>query len=346
MTIPATPESLFSIGKPLHRKVASQTYVQLLFEYLAQQGHDPAQVLKEPWPAAEATEADGLSIARWEELLERAECFLEDPLLPLHVGQTIQTKHLGVLGAVLQACDDLGAALPRLERYLRLVVDAFPMERRLGPGWGEIVWKDNGDHTGRRVELLGATVMVQFTRSLVRDPPNPMLVRFANAADDHVRAYEEYFGCPVIFDQQDPGIRFGLQFLSLPLKNPDPQLIALLEQHAERLLEQLPQQEECIEQVRKAISHALREGEPDVELISKRLNCSSRTLQRSLRRAGTSFRDELALVRRELATFYLRDPQLMIVDIALLLGYSEHSAFTRAYKSWTGRTPQEDRHRC
>ena len=81
----------------------------------------------------------------------------------------------------------------------------------------------------------------------------------------------------------------------------------------------------------------------DIETISATLHCSSRTLQRRLIQAGTSFRAELNLVRHELAVLYLRDSRLHIADIALLLGYSEHSAFTRAYREWTGRTPQEER---
>jgi len=68
--------------------------------------------------------------------------------------------------------------------------------------------------------------------------------------------------------------------------------------------------------------------------------CASRTVQRRLSEAGTSFRHELATVRRQMAQRYLRDPRLSVADIALLLGYSEHSAFTRGYRQWTGVTPQ------
>lgn len=131
----------------------------------------------------------------------------------------------------------------------------------------------------------------------------------------------------------------------MPLKSPDPALIALLEQHADRLLAQLPQQQEIVEQVRKLIARALHDGEPDIERISTQLYCSSRTLQRRLREADTNFRRELNLVRYELAASYLQDPRLQIMEIAMLLGYSEHSAFTRAFKEWSGHTPQQVRDR-
>lgn len=147
----------------------------------------------------------------------------------------------------------------------------------------------------------------------------------------------------VRFDRPEALVRVSHDFLVAPLKSPNPVLMQVLEQHAERMLARLPQQEAIVETVRKAIVAALREGEPDIEKISAKLACSSRTLQRRLQQAGTSFRAELNLVRHELAVSYLRDPRLQIVDIALLLGYSEHSAFTRAFRERTGITPQQAR---
>ncbi len=85
------------------------------------------------------------------------------------------------------------------------------------------------------------------------------------------------------------------------------------------------------------------QGEPDVKQLIEILNYSRRTFQRRLKEAGTTFRKELNLVRYELAKSYLRDQRLQIVEIALLLGYAEHSPFTRAFKEWSGKTPQQVR---
>jgi len=171
----------------------------------------------------------------------------------------------------------------------------------------------------------------------------PLRVDFYHSGPADSSAYEAFFGCPVRFGQAEAALRFSRQLLELPLKSPDPALVSLLEQHADHLLEQLPQQDEIVDQTRKAISRSLRDGEPSVERIGSELHLSSRTLQRRLQEAGTCFRSELNLVRHELALSYLRDARLQIVDIAMLLGYSEHSAFTRAFKEWCGRSPQETR---
>lgn len=332
-----------AMGRALHRRVVPETYVQLLYEYLDARGHSPETVLGAAWPQPDPQGRGGVEVQRWEQMLERAAAWLDDPLIGLHLGQTITARHLGVLGAVALACENLGAAFLRLQRYQRLIYDVNPMITRTGAGWIDVLWDISQGRAGRLNEHTGYTVLAQFARDLVRSPIDPMLVRFAGAAPADARPFEAYFGCPVLFDQPEAGLRFSLEMLALPLKSPDAALIALLEQHADRLLAALPQQEEIVERVRKAMVQVLRDGEPDIAAISAALHCSPRTLQRHLAQAGTSFRGELNLVRHELAAAYLRDRRLQIADIALLLGYSEHSAFTRAYREWTGMSPQQAR---
>jgi len=330
------------MGTPLHRNTVSGVYVQLLYEYVEARGLAPEDVLGAAWPSSDPA-TGGVDDELWETLLERASVGLNDPLLGLHLGRTINARHLGILGAVLQACDCAGEALLRFERYQRLIYDVAPLVRRQGENWVDIGWDVNQHLSGPLVEQTGYTVLVQFVRELVRGEADPLLVRFAHPPPPDPKPLFEWLNCPVEFEAPEPALRFSLDLLKQPLKSPDPALIELLEQHADRLMAKLPQQEKVVEQVRKAIAHALRNGEPQIEAIAAELHCSARTLQRRLGKANTSFRDERNLVRKELALSYLADPHLQILDIALLLGYSEHSSFTRAFREWCGRTPQQVR---
>ncbi|WP_416769307.1 AraC family transcriptional regulator [Pseudomonas sp. RHF3.3-3] len=331
------------MSQPLYRRVVPETYVQLLYEYLEALGHEPESVLGQPWPIPAQEGVGGVAVEEWDRLLVMAAHVLGDPLLGLHLGQTINARHIGVLGAVMLACGNLGTALQRLERYIRLVYDVIPMIRRDGDGWFELVWDVSQYQPGPLVNETGMVAIVQFCRALVRGTANPLRVHLNHAGPLDTRPYEAFFGCPVRFGQSEAVLRFSAQLLELPFKSPDPTLVCLLEQHADRLLAQLPQQDEFVEQLRKAITQAMCMGEPSIKRISPQLRLSSRTLQRRLQEAGTSFRHELNLVRYELALSYLRDPRLQIVDIAMLLGYSEHSAFTRAFKEWSGMSPHEAR---
>ncbi|MEH1712603.1 AraC family transcriptional regulator [Acinetobacter pittii] len=329
------------MGQHIYRRVVPETFVQLLYEYLDAKGYSPEQLLEEPWPESAPQEVSGIDVERWNLMLETAAQKLEDPLLGLHLGQTITSRHLGVLGSVLLACENLGAAIQRLNQYFRLIFDVVPMVLRRGNNWIDITWDESDYKTGALVNVTGHTVLVQFSRMLVRGTVNPIFVHFKHSRPADISAYEEFFCCPVLFDQPEVVVRYSNEMLHIPLKSPDATLIAILEQHADRLLAQLPQQQEIVEQVRHLITRDLHEGEPNIERISEKLHCSSRTLQRRLQEVGTNFRHELNLVRYELASSYLQDPRLQIMEIAILLGYSEHSAFTRAFKEWSGHSPQQ-----
>ncbi len=331
------------MGKPLHRKMIPETYVQLLFEYLEAQGYSPESVLGEPWPVPDVHGLGGVAVEHWESLLETAKQHLNDPLISLHVGQTITARHLGILGSLLLACDNFGAVMQRFERYQRLIFDVVPAMIEIGTEYVELTWDTQDYQTGALVDETGRTVMVQFCRSLIRGTTLLQAVHFTHEPPADIQPYEDYFACPVLFGQAKPLLRFAVDMLALPLKSPDPALIAVLDNHADQLLAKLPQVEEIVEQARKHIAALLRQGEPDIAQLADLLCCSRRTLQRRLTEAGSSFRRELNMVRHELARSYLLDSQLQIVDIALMLGYSEHSAFTRAYKEWTGNTPQQER---
>ncbi|USA55386.1 AraC family transcriptional regulator [Acinetobacter sp. C32I] len=332
-----------AMGQHIYRRVIPETFVQLLYEYLDEKGYSPEELLEEPWPEPDPQGIGGINVEHWNRMLETAAEQLKDPLLGIHLGQTITARHLGVLGSVFLASENLEAAIVRLNQYFRLVFDVVPMVLRRGNNWIDITWDESEYITGALVNVTGYAVLVQFCRTLVRGTVNPVFVHFKHPRPTDISPYEEFFSCPVLFGQSEVAVRYSSEILHFPLKSPDAALISILEQHADRLLAQLPQQYEIVEQVRQLITRALHDGEPDIERISAKLNCSSRTLQRRLTEAGTNFRHELNLVRYELATSYLQDPRLHIMEIAMLLGYSEHSAFTRAFKEWSGITPQQAR---
>ena len=105
------------------------------------------------------------------------------------------------------------------------------------------------------------------------------------------------------------------------------------------MLQKLPKGEALTDAVRRLLVGELCDGEPSLEQIAPRLHMSPRTLHRRLEEEGTSFRQVLAEVRRELAARHLSERRLAIGEIAFLLGFSEPSAFHRAFKRWTGHAP-------
>lgn len=114
-----------------------------------------------------------------------------------------------------------------------------------------------------------------------------------------------------------------------------------MEQQARTLLAQLPAGDELEREVRQAITRQLHNGEPGLEPIAAAMHITPRTLHRRLSERGLQFRRLCDETRRQLAESHLRDPRLSLAEVAWLLGYSEHSAFTSAFRRWTGVSPQQ-----
>jgi AraC-like DNA-binding protein len=105
------------------------------------------------------------------------------------------------------------------------------------------------------------------------------------------------------------------------------------------MLQKLPKGEAAADAVRRCLAGELCHGQPTLQQIARRLHMSPKTLHRRLDDEGTSFRRVLTEVRRELAARHLTEDQLAISEIAFLLGFSEPSAFHRAFRRWTGHAP-------
>ncbi|MES1943828.1 AraC family transcriptional regulator [Salinisphaera sp. PC39] len=311
------------------------TYVRLLFDYLAERGFDGHDFLGMAVPDARAR----VPVAVWRDMLSRASERLSDPLLGLHLGREITPAHFGPLGYVFFACDDLGAALERLHTYQRLVYDVNPMGVAVEGAHTCLCWGQSRGRPGPLVDEAAVTALVQFARDMTGTRIAPAAVDFINPRPADTAPYEAYFGCPVAFGRDVTRVVLPTPLLALPLRRPDPALRELLEREARERLSALPDGDDLRRDVRRAVLRLAREGRPDLPAVAAALGLSERTLHRRLAGRGINFRRLRDETLRRAAEDYLADPGLRLADVALLLGYSEQSAFNRAFRRWTGRTP-------
>jgi AraC-like DNA-binding protein len=244
------------------------------------------------------------------------------------------------MGYIGLSCDTLGEALLRFERYHRLVYDGNPAVMAIH---GEVVSLSWGTEHGRPGQLADETAIAAFTtlmRRLVNEPLRPTALNFVNAPPANLQPYEDFFGTPVTFGGTLTYVTFPQAYLNRPIAHSDPGLRALLENQAEALLRALPGSEDFVRRLKEALLRCLHDGEPTLDRVAQRLAMSSRTLQRRLTDKHLNFQHLLDRTRAELARGYLLTDNLSLAEIALLLGYSEQSAFNRAFKRWTGQTPR------
>lgn len=316
------------------------TYVSALFEYLGARDIDAGKLLGEAPPDSGDRGLGRYPAERWRQLLQIAALYLNDPLLGLKLGQTITPAHFGVMGYVISACANLAAALTRVERYQRLIYDVNPMRRVIVGNCIELHWGVEHGRPGPLVDECAIVALIQLARSLTSKPLAPQFVSFVNAEPGDIRPYTEFFGCPVRFDQPETVIQFPLTYLGLRLCQPDPTLVSILEKQADMLLANIPGEADDFEQsVRRRIAYLARQGEPSLERVANELHLSPRTLRRKLKDRNQQFRVLRDDTLRRMAEDYLADQRLTLSEIALLLGYSEQSAFCRSFTRWVGRSP-------
>jgi len=264
-----------------------------------------------------------------------------DPDLPLHAAEQLPDGAYRVLDFVVANSPSVEAALQRIVRYFPIVDPRGRFELQTS------IEETHLEFFGVGVAALPAAAQLySFAAILTRlrrssGLPIPVeRVEFTFAQPDEIGECRRVFGCEPVFLQPTPALVLKRETALTPLPLANADLLSVLDNHAQQLLAKLPNATaEVTERARAVLRNELRGGDPSAEQVAKRLGMSPRTLQRRLGEANTSFVELLSELRRELAQQYLQSSRVSVAEIAWLLGFSEQSAFSRAFKRWTGSSP-------
>lgn len=163
-------------------------------------------------------------------------------------------------------------------------------------------------------------------------------------APEHLDEYRMLFHCPLVFAAPRNAIAFPARFLDWPVVQTPRSLRRFLREAPGNLLVIPDNDNSMTAQVRASLGRDFSRELPDFEEVAQRLRMTPQTLRRRLREEGASYQEIKDNIRRDAAISYLARPQLSIMDIAQLMGFSEPSTFHRAFKKWTGLTPGAYRH--
>ncbi|HVZ73383.1 MAG TPA: AraC family transcriptional regulator [Polyangia bacterium] len=280
--------------------------------------------------------------ALWEEL--PVAC--GDPWFGLSLAAGVPDASLGILAAVILHAPTLEQGFRASVRYARLLQDVAACHVEPAAHGGLSFVQEPAARglvpPRHAVEFAFARAVLMARRSTGVEIV-PRAVRFAFAEPALVDRYAELFGARVTFGGARNELELDAATLALPQRQADPWLRALVEQRARALLARLGPETTFAARVAVAVARAIHRGVADLDVVARELRIGPRTLQRNLTREGRTFRAVVDEARRELAKQALADRRESLAQIALLLGFSEQTAFHRAFVRWTGKTPGQFR---
>lgn len=351
MDWPAWPEIAFraagAIVGPVHRlSTAAGTMSTLnvipVLDALERLGIDVLRILalagitNEEVRAPNARVPAAFEFAFWDAIVEHT----QDPMIGLRLADQIQVGALGAYEYLVRNSQTIRAAVEQANKFERLMDDLTRI--RIIESEHEAAlrhYREGGwPHSSYGSECLFGAI-VRLGKMIMPDEP-VLGVRFVHAANGDLRMYESHFGCPVMFNAPYNEIVIRRSALDRRVDNADPVLSRVLEEHLTHVLEALPTEHAFVQRARRLLGDALqRQADISLEQLARSLHMSERTLRRRLEEHGTSYKNLLDELRRELACHYVARTNESFEATGARLGFADVSAFYRAFKRWTSTTP-------
>ena len=283
---------------------------------------------------------------KWDALIRRAAELDPGPGFALLASKCWHPSNLGAVGFAWLSSSTLRSGLHRLMRYWKLIGERTSLHLVDMGGAVKLVLD-----TGRTDPVISGHV-ADFALSLVfgmcelnyGEGLRPIELAMRYVWPGEQEAYERRFGCPVLCNAAEDSLTLAAADLDKPLPTANRQIAATLDRVLTEQLAHLDKSN-VVARCKASLLEQLSDAELSEQEMAEQLHMSRRTLQRKLAEAEMTYQRLVDETRRDLALSYIEDPRNSIIDITFLLGFSQQSAFTRAFKRWTGIAPSEYRQR-
>lgn len=315
---------------------------EILWKIIATYGHDPHAVFARVGLTHDMLLDQGARIAHKtvDHLWTLATQVVKDPCFGLRAAEFWHPSHFNALGYAWLASCTLRQALNRMNRYIHILSQTTDVRLEDTPEGLVFTLSDSFEQPARMD--LGMAIIVAMCRLNFGPNLKPVAVSFIHPEPSCGEKYFAVFKCPVYFGAAQDELILKQDDVDKRLPGGNPHLAEINDQVMIRYLAEL-NQADIVHRTQATLIGLLPSGHISNEKLARALCMSVRSLQRKLQQARTTFRKVLDQTREDLAKQYIRDNNLDLTEIAFLLGFSEHSAFSRAFKRWTGQTPSARR---
>ena len=258
----------------------------------------------------------------------------------------MRCENYGAFGLAWKSAPNLRGSCERAERYARVLTSVTTYElREVDEGIYMYLHRD-GDRSKLGLRLSNEASIASIaaiSQEVSTSTFQPLAIYFKHDVPGSAAAHEKHFGCPVHFGTEMDALLVSHETMQAPNRVGDPSIVKFFDTHLEEELSKFDDNASLERRVRMQISQSLSQGIPTVSSIARYFGMSGRTLQRRLSDRGYSFQALVDESRRELAERLLRETEYPLAEVAFLTGFSEQSAFNRAFKRWAGQTPRSFR---
>ena len=276
---------------------------------------------------------------------KKAAAMIADPAFALRAAECWHPSHLGVLGFAWLSSGTLRNGLRLIERYsrifgfkatvrcaeapdgLRFTFDHRRGDAPIGPAMADAI-----------LALVLSMCRFNFDATL-----NPIAVHLRRPEPSDAQPYHEFFGCPLHFGADEDSFVLAVGVVDAPLSSSQPDLEETFDAILAEQLAALGNEYDLAARCKAYLLPRLTAGVHSEEALATAMGMSRRTLQRKLADIGLTYTDVLDATRYDLALRYLEEPLHSVKDITFLLGFSEQSAFSRAFRRWSGKAPSSYR---
>ena len=315
-----------------------------LLEYLENAGFDLKTILDRagvPHAALEDT-TTRIPKGRFQALWQIASEVTGDPAIALRISTRVKTNTLGIIGYLALASESRRNAFDLVKNLTPLLWEDVACDLQSDAEVAFIRCTTGSKPQASRFTTeyaIGLTVTM--SRVFGAGRPHPLEARFSYSAPAYADEYERILRLPVRFDAGEDGVLFPISMMDTLNLSADAALRQLLQRYAAEQLTKISTSAPFSQRVRACIRSTLPLGGLTADTVATQFRVSERTLRRRLREEATSYQEVLNEVRIELARHYLTKEKRDIVEIALILGFSDQSAFTKAFRRWVGQTPAD-----
>jgi AraC-like DNA-binding protein len=303
-------------------------------------------------PATLADQDGRIPYLAYQALMRAGKALSGDSALALHFGEAFDMTELSIVGHICMACANGQEAFEQLARYSQLIVDVpvdDPQGRRLviQREHGEVWLVDTRSNPDDFPELTESSFgrMAAAVHARRAGEQSVREIHVTHEPPVHRAEYARVFEVPVVFGSgRNALLMKDDSFLSAPLSpNPSRYVFGVFSARGDALLEELQAASTMRGRVESLLIPMLHTGRCDMETLAAKLAIGRRTLVRRLGAEGTTFERVLDELRKRMAFDYLAHRKLSVNETAYLVGFSDPSAFSRAFKRWTGKRPKEVR---